>query len=338
VRDRHPRSSRSLFWAAGTLLFAAIAGAQQSSDPLDVVRIRPNFYMIAGAGSNIAVQTGPDGTVLVDAGTAEAAGQLLATIQKLSDQPIRYVLNTGADADHVGGNAKLSQGGRSFLLGTNPYHPDILQLPPLNGPLAKTTGNPYPASIMAPESVLRRMSAPTGKVSPFPGEGWPTESFADKRRYIYLNHEGIEMFRQPNAHSDADSIVFFRASDVIAAGDIIDVTRFPLIDLENGGSISGEIAALNRVIELAVRPIPLPFQGGGTYIIPGHGRVLTTIDVVDYRDMIVTLRDIIQDMMQRGMTLEQIYAASPTKAYEPLYGSNSHDFIRAIYQSLTKKS
>ena len=328
--------SRRLCLLFAALLFADIAGAQQNSEPLEVVRIRPNLYMIAGAGSNIAVQTGPQGTVLVDAGAAEAAGQVLSTLQKLSDQPIRYILDTSADADHVGGNARLSQAGRSFLLGTNPYHPDLL--PPPSGSPAKPTGNSYPASIMAPESVLRRMTAPTGKPSLFPSEGWPTESFSDRRRYVYLNHEGIEMFRQPNARSDADSIVFFRASDVIAAGDIVDITRFPAIDLEHGGSIQGEIAALNRVIELAVRPIPFPFEGGGTYIIPGHGRVLTTADVVDYRDMVVTVRDILQDMLQRHMTLDQIESASPTKPYEPLYGSNSRDFIRAVYQSLTKNN
>jgi len=329
VKHSYSRSSRWFGWAAGVLLLPAGAGAQQSSDAVDVVRVRPDFYMIAGAGANIAVEIGPDGIVLVDAGTDRASGEVIAALEKLSGQPIRYIINTGADADHVGGNARLSKAGRSiWATGTEP----------LGGAFAKSMTNGYAASVLAPEGVLRRMSAPTGKAAPFPSDAWPTESFSEKRRYVYLNHQGIEVFRQPAAHSDADSIVFFRASDVIAAGDIIDATKFPVLDLENGGSIQGEIEALNHVIELSVRPIPFPFQDdAGTYIIPGHGRAYDLSDVVEYRDMIVTIRDIVQDMIERGMTLEQIMAADPAKAYERHYGSNSNDFIQAVYKSLTRK-
>ena len=321
------------------LLFLTIGGperiarAEQSSDELDVVRVRPNFYMIAGAGGNIAVQTGPEGVVLVDAGTGESSDRVLAAIHRLTDQPIRYILNTSADADHVGGNGRVSKGGRNILaMGTAP----------LGGEFGKEMTNGYAATTLAAEKVLLRMSAPTGKASPFPNDTWPTESFTEKRRYIYLNHEGIEMLRQPAAHSDGDSIVFFRASDVVAAGDIINADRFPVIDLENGGSIQGEIEALNRVIELAVRPIPFISEGGGTYILPGHGRVYDQADAVEYRDMIVIIRDVIQDMIQRGLTLDQIKEASPAKPYEPRYGAKSgpwttNDFVAAVYQSLTGK-
>jgi hypothetical protein len=178
-------------------------------------------------------------------------------------------------------------------------------------------------------------------VPPFPSDTWPNEAFEGKRQYIYFNHEGIEVFRQA-AHDDTDSIVFFRGSDVICAGDAIDADRFPMIDVAHGGSIQGEIDALNSIIELVVRPIPFVFESGGTYVIPAHGRLYQQADVVNYRDMIVIIRDIVQDMMKRGMTLAQIQAAGPAKAYEGEYGAQhgpwtTNDFVEAIYRSLAKK-
>lgn len=327
---------------AGTLLAGLLLNmsallkvtyAQQNNVKLEALQLRSNFYMIAGGGSNIGVQIGPDGVVLVDAGSLEASDQVVAAIHKMTDLPIRYIIDTGADADHVGGNGKLAKAGRSiFAAGTTP----------IGGQFASAMTNGFAATILATDNVLLRMSAPTGQKAPFPSDAWPTETFTVKRSYIYLNHEGIEIFAEPAAHSDADSTVFFRASDVIAAGDILDSTRFPVIDLAKGGSIQGEIEALNHVIELSVQPIPFVNSEGGTYIIPGHGRILELIDVVEYRDMIVTIRDIIQDMIQREMTLAQIEAASPAKAYESEYGSNSgpwttNDFIQAVYESLTRK-
>ena len=312
---------------------APFARAQQSNEAIDVLQVRPNFYMIAGAGGNIGVQMGPDGVVLVDTGAAEASDRVLATIEKLTDQPIRYIVNTGADADHVGGNAKLSKAGRSiFATGTDP----------IGGEFGKALTNGYAATILAAENVLLRMSAPTGKTAPFPNDAWPTETFAEKRKTIYFNHEGIEVLRQPSAHSDSDSLVFFRASDVVAAGEVIDATRFPVIDLANGGSIQGEIEALNHVVELAIRPIPFVFSGGGTIVLPGRGRIYEHADAVEYRDMIVIIRDVIQDMIQRGMTLDDIKAASPAKPYEPQYGAkagpwSTNDFVEAVYKSLTAK-
>jgi cyclase len=309
------------------------AHAQTNNEPVEVIRLRPNFYMLGGAGGNIGVQTGLDGVVLVDAGSQEASDRVLAVIQKLSDQPIRYILNTSADADHVGGNGKLARAGRSvFAMGPEP----------IGGEFARAMTNNFAATVAATENVLLRMSAPTGSTSAFPNDSWPTETFTDKRRFLYFNGEGIELFRQPSAHSDGDSIVFFRASDVIAAGDIIDTTRFPWIDLTKGGGIQGEIEALNHVLELSVHPVPFIFQEGGTYIIPGHGRVYQHVDVVEYRDMIVIIRDVIQDMIQRGLTLEEIKAASPAKPYEPQYGAKSgpwttDNFVEAVYAGLTGK-
>jgi glyoxylase-like metal-dependent hydrolase (beta-lactamase superfamily II) len=304
------------FFLAGT------GRAQQDRAGLEVVQVRPNFYMIAGAGANIGVQIGPDGVVLVNAGTREASGEVLDEIRKLTREPIRYILNTSADADVVGGNAALSR------------VPGLL-------------------AIAAHENVLNAMSAPTGETSPFPTDAWPTESFFESRRYLYFNDEGIEIFHLPAAHSDGDSVVFFRRSDVVVAGHVLDDTRFPVIDLARGGSIQGEIDALNRLIELAIPPGP--FVGtprgaiaasempGGTEVLPARGRVYRQLDVVEYRDMVVIIRDAIKHMIDQKMTLDQIKAAAPAKAWEPRFGATTGSwtttqFVEAVHKSLMDES
>jgi len=158
---------------------------------------------------------------------------------------------------------------------------------------------------------------------------------------MYMNSEAVITMHLAAAHSDGDSIVMFRRSDVIAAGDILDTTRFPMIDVDHGGSINGEIEALNRLIELTIPAVPWVWREGGTYVVPGHGRICEQSDVVEYRDMVTILRDIVQDMIRRGMTLEQIKAADPTKPYYQ-YGSKTGPwttdmFVEAVYKSLTVK-
>ncbi len=324
-----------LLLGAAAIAVCTAAGpvfAAESSWSVKALQIHPNFYMIAGAGANIAVQTGDDGTVLVDAGTREAADRVLAILKSLTDQPIRYILNSSGDADHVAGNGVLSKAGRSiFFTGPQPINS-------FGGASAKLG-----ASIFAPVAVLQKVSAPTGQAPPFPTDVWPNEAFDGPHEYIYFNHEGIEVFHQ-STHDDTDSIVFFRGSDVICAGDAIDTNRFPVIDVAHGGSIQAEIDALNHIIDLSVRPIPFVFEAGGTYIIPGHGRIYQQADVVYYRDMMVIIRDIVQDMINRGLSLGQIQAEAPAKAYERQYGAQNgpwttNNFIEAIYQSLvTQKS
>jgi glyoxylase-like metal-dependent hydrolase (beta-lactamase superfamily II) len=204
------------------------------------------------------------------------------------------------------------------------------------------TANSYPATIVSTEQILVRMSTPDGQKTPYPSEAWPQETFPDRRKDYYMNHEGVQIYREPPAHSDSDSMVLFRGSDVVVTGDIIDANRFPVIDVARGGSIQGEIEALNQVIDLSFRPMPFVFSEGGTYVVPGHGRIYDRQDAVEYRDMVVTIRDIIQDMIERGLTLPQIKEASPAKAYEREYGAKSgpwttNDFVEAVYKGLTEK-
>jgi glyoxylase-like metal-dependent hydrolase (beta-lactamase superfamily II) len=322
-------------WTAAIAFVLVVCGgvpgqaAEPENGELEVVRVRPNFYMISGAGGNIGVQIGSDGVVLVNAGAVNASDRVLAAIRKLTQLPIRYVIDTNAEADFVGGNGKLAKAGRTIF--TN-----VLG----NAALADAMTNGGAAAILAHNSILDRMSAPTGKASPFPDDALPTEAFYPKRYTLRMNDEGIEVLYQPAAHSNADSIVFFRGSDVVVAGDVLDKTRFPVIDIANGGSIQGEIDALNKLIELAIPPTPFIYKGVGTYVIPGHGRLCEQMEVVDYRDMVVIVRDVIADMIKQGMTLDQIKAASPAKPYETQYGAQegaTSAFVEAIYKSLTGK-
>jgi glyoxylase-like metal-dependent hydrolase (beta-lactamase superfamily II) len=317
-------------WAATAIGVSAVAflAAQQQSQPrageggVEVLQLRPNFYMLVGAGGNIAVQVGVDGAVVVDAGSVGRAPAVVDTIKKLSSGPIRYVINTSADADHVGGNEIVARAGQNLFTAPDP-----------------TGAGPAGAAIMSAHNVLARMSAPTGQKAPFAEGAWPTETFDRGRKYMYLNGEGIEVFHLPAAHTDGDAIVFFRRSDVVVAGDVFETERFPVIDIARGGSVEGEIAALNRVIELAIPSIPIVSREEGTWVVPGHGRLSDQLDVVQYRDMVTIVRDRVRDLVKAGMTLEQVKATSPARGYTRRYGADAgpwttEAFIESVYRSL----
>jgi cyclase len=295
---------------------------------VEILRIRPNFYMIAGAGANVAVQVGVDGVVLVDTGLRDKFDDVMSAIRTITPAPIRFIVNTSADADHVGSNDRFLQDGQAAF-------DKIANLFPRNYFLSGAV------AILAHEAVLRRMTAPTGQPSPFPAAAWPTETFEAGRRYVYLNDEGIEIVHHPAAHTDGDATVFFRRSDVIVAGDIFDTTRFPVINLERGGSLQGTLQALNRLIATAIPSLPDVSREVGTSVIPGHGQVGDQFDLLDYRDMLVIVRDHVLDLIKSGKTLEEIKAASPAKGFVGRYGASSgpwttDDFIEAVYRSLVE--
>jgi glyoxylase-like metal-dependent hydrolase (beta-lactamase superfamily II) len=316
--------------ALAATLAAGSGWAQRADDAnFEVLQIRPNFYMIAGAGGNIGFQVGVDGVVVVDTGSASTAAAVVAAIKKVTTQPIRYVINTSADPDHVGGNEAVAKAGQTLFTqgGGAGIGADFLG------------GG---ASILSVEQVLTTMSGQGGKSPPFPVAAWPTETFNQPRKYMYLNGEGIEVFRQPAAHTDGDAIVFFRRSDVVVAGDIFDLTRFPVIDVAKGGGIRGEIAALQKLVDTAIPSVPIVSREEGTLIIPGHGRICDQLDVVEYRDMVTIIRDRIRDLMKQGLSLERIKAAAPARGYTRRYGSGSgswttNNFIEAVYRSMSEK-
>ena len=298
---------------------AASQSAAAPSNSLEILEVRPSFFVIVGAGANIGVQVGEDGVVVVDAGSAAAAPAVLAAIKRISAKPIRYVIDTGPDTDHVGGNETLSKAGEKLFANST-----------LGG-----GGMDSIAPIISAEGVLRRMT--TSGLG-----GRPTDVFHYSRKYMYLNGEAIEILHQPAAHTDSDVFAFFRRSDVVVAGDVLDTRQFPVIDVERGGSIEGEIAALNRLVDLAVPSVPIVTREDGTIVVPGHGRLCEQYDVVEYRDMVTIIRDRVRDLMKAGRTLAEVKAAQPAKGYMGRYGNSggawtTDHFIEAVYRSLAKE-
>ena len=321
---RHMRKSAVASVFAGAVLACAslvapISAQNAATAGLHTLHVQGNVYMLVGAGGNITLQIGDDGVLLVDSGTAQSAGDVVKAIRMVTDKPIRYIINTSADPDHVGGNDAIGKLG-STIAGGN-----------------VGAGAGVGAGIIAHENVLNRMSAPTGKSSPYPTTAWPTDTFVSKQKELYFNGESIETIYKPG-HTDGDSIVYFRKSDVISAGELFNTLTFPVIDLSRGGSIKGVLAGLNDMLDIA---IPKAMQEGGTYIIPGRGRLTDEADLLEYRDMVTIIRDRVQDAIKRGQTLDQVKAAKFTLDYDARWGATSGPwttdmFIEAIYKDLSK--
>jgi cyclase len=307
----------------GLAIFTAAAQQNAPSAELHALPVQGNVYMLVGAGGNITVQIGNQGVLLVDTGLAQNSEKVLAEVRKLSSRPIRYIINTHVHADHTGGNAAIAKAGVTVTGGN------------VAGNITDASEG---AAVIANQAVLDRMSAPpaAGEAA-IPFAALPTDTYITKEKHMFFNGEGIEIIHEPNAHTDGDSFVYFRRSDVVSTGDIFTPGNYPVIDLKRGGNIQGIIAALNKLIELT---IPADKQEGGTYVIPGHGRLCDQADVVEYRDMATIIRDRIQNLIKEGMTLEQVKAAKPTRDYDPEYGATTgfwtNDmFVEAVYRSLS---
>lgn len=321
--------SIAIFLALSSWTDSASAQRASASD-VEVVQLRPNFYVIGGAGGNILVQIGPEGVILVDSGSTPMADEVLVEIRRLTPLPIRYIINTSMDADHVGGNEVLSKAGLSILPGA------VAAGAGLGDDVLANFGY---ASVLAHENVLTRMTAAK---PPIPSVFYPTKTFFYHAYSMYLNGEGIQIIHQPAAHTDGDVIVFFRRGDVIATGDIIDTTRFPFIDVERGGTLQGELDALNRLMDLSIHNVPLLWYPDRTFLVPGHGHVYDKLDLLEYRDAVTIVRDRVQDLIDHGMTLAQVQAANPTLGYRSQYGRDSGPwttemFVAAIYHELAAK-
>jgi glyoxylase-like metal-dependent hydrolase (beta-lactamase superfamily II) len=273
--------------------------------------------MLVGAGGNITVQAGKDGILLVDSGVATMSNKVLEAIRSLSKRQITYIVNTSDGIDHVGGNENFAKTGR---------------------PLAINRAAQASVYIVAFSTILDRMSNPNA--TPAIGEaGWPNDTYSVPLKNLYFNGEAVQIFHQP-ATTDGNSIVFFRHSDVVSTGDLFDPTEYPIIDLKSGGSIQGVVEGLNRLRQIV---IPADHMEGGTMIVPGHGRVCDAADLDTYHQMVTIVRDRLQDMIKRGMTLEQVKAARPTRDFDPIYGRNmgtwtTDMFIEAAYKSLATKT
>ena len=282
--------------------------AQQGGGDVETIPVQGNVHMVVGSGANIAVQVGEDGVLVVDTGLGPMAEKVIAAIRRLSPGPIRWIINTSGDPDHTGGNDAISHAGK--------------------------TVNGNAAAIHAHENVLTRMDK-----SGVPDSAWPLNTFYEASKDFSFNDEAVILNHLPAAHTNGDTIVYFRRSDVIVAGDVFMTTTYPVIDVRNGGSVQGSIDALNHLLDIAV---PKKQEEGGTYVIPGHGRVSDEADVLEYRDMLVIVRDRIGDLIKKGMTLDQVKAARPTLDFDPRYSAPSGpastaQFVEAIYRDLSQK-
>jgi cyclase len=300
-----------------------------NSDPHDgnihVWPVQGNIYLLIGDGGNVAVQVGDQGALVVDTGAGKLADKVIAEIRKLiGEKPIQFVVNTSIHSDFTGGNVKLHEAGAD---------------PSLLGSFFSEGAQSFAdagigATLIAHQNVQNRMNAARA----LPTSGWPTDTYLEGRRRKYYNDEGIDILWEPNAITDGDSVVHFRRSDVIVTGDILTTTQYPFIDIKNGGSLQGEIAALDNILD---RTIYKHLGEDGTLIVPGHGRICDEYEVAEYRDMLAIVRDRVQALIDQGATLDQVKAARVTVDYNPRYGANSGPwttdmFIEAAYTSLKR--
>jgi cyclase len=307
--------------AVACLALGVHLGAQQvkPDNEIHILKVQGDVYMLVGPAGNTAVQIGPMGVLVVDTQTADMSDKLIAAIRTLSDKPIRYIINTSFDPDRTGGNEAVAKAGT-----------------PATGLVGGSFGRG--AAILARENVLDRMSAPSGQKAPTPEGAWPTDTWFEGNKEVFFNGEPVIAMPVPPGHTDGDSIVFFRHSDVVVAGNIFNMNYFPTVNLAAGGNIQGVVDGLNHMLDIAV---PEHEQEGGTYIMPGHGRLTDEHDLLEYRDMVTIVRDRVQAMIKKGMTLEQVKAAKPTFEYDKRWSASSgpastDGFVEAVYKSLKK--
>lgn len=322
-------ATRTLRILAGILLAVlcqqqGLAQVPDAEPTVEVLQVRDDIYMLVGQGGNITMQVGDDGILIVDTQFARMSDAIIAAIREISDEPIRYIVNTHHHGDHIGGNGRLRRVGDTVIGGNMPGAV----------PYAEGGG----AQVISHENVLLRLTGAVGEQG-VEAELWPTNTFFNDEKQMHLNGEGIRIIHQPKAHTDGDVIVFFRRSDVIAAGDFFRTTGWPRIDLAGGGSYRGTIDALNNLVDLM---IPVYGQDGGTLVIPGHGRLSGIGDVLDFREMTIVIGDRIDRMIDDGMSLEQVIAARPAMDYEPVYGSPddpevTNQFVESAYISLMQE-
>ena len=282
------------------------------------VHVQGNVWMLVGAGPNLVMQVGDEGVLLVDTGAPGTADAVLAAIREVTDKPIRFIVNTSADRERVGNNAVFG----------------VL-------PGGSTTGSgrgPTP-QIVAHSNVLTRMNRDEPGRAAYPASALPTDAYLAARRDLFFNGEVVQIVHQPSATTDGDSLVHFRGSDVIAAGDLFTTTHFARFDSNRGGRYQGVLSALNAMLDIAV---PRFMQEGGTYIIPGRGRISDEADLVEVRDQVYMIRDRVRELaVTEQMTLDQVRARRPLLDIEARYDRpewSAELFLEAVYRELSEST
>ena len=293
---------------------------------IQVLHVKGSVHMLVGSGGNIAVQVGDQGTLLVDTGSGAMTDEALAAIESITPEPIRYIVNTSHARDYTGGNAAIATAGGQVLT--------------FRGAGSSSVQGQFGAdrsSIISFYSVFHRMAAPPGEMEPREEAAWPNNTFSIPLKRLYFNDEPVMIMHRPST-TDGNVVVLFRKSDVVAAGALLNLETFPVIDVDAGGSIQAVVDGLNGLIDLAV---PSGRSEGGTMIIPGRGRIADFAEAAQQRDMMTVIRDRVQDMIGKGMTLEEVIEAGPTRGYDARYGRDTGAwttgmFVEAVYRSLSE--
>jgi glyoxylase-like metal-dependent hydrolase (beta-lactamase superfamily II) len=326
----HERRLKARSWVGSAALALALTGLgllaepvrADQAEPLQLLPVQGNVYLLAGGPVNVTVQVGADGILLVDAPPAERSAEAMKLLRQLSPQPIRLLISTAADAERVAGDQALE-----------PF------AEPVPGDrVANLVGPGTRLRALVQENALNRIdSMPASGRGPF-DNAVLSDEYGTAERDFYFNNDAIILYHAAVAHSDGDTIVQFRHADVVATGDLFSPGQFPRIDVARGGSVQGELAALNELLYLA---IPRRYEEGGTYVVPGRGRICDEADVVEYRDMLRIVTDRVENLLAQHRTLAQVLSARPAFDYETEYGGahggpTADEFVSAVYQSLAK--
>ncbi|HTI66902.1 MAG TPA: hypothetical protein VL460_05065 [Caulobacteraceae bacterium] len=324
--SRQPALEDQLAYAAqapkaGTFQLIPLRVLQEVRGQEGMITIQNGIYVLQGPDGNVTVQIGPEGSVVIDSARKAQAAELVAALKALvGPHTIRFVFTTNGDPERAEAAYDVRKSGKAIFGGN------------VAGQASDLAGE---AVHMSHQAVLDRLSG-IGKDKAVDETEWPKETYAEEDYDFHFNDEGVQFFHAPAAHTDGDSVVFFRRSDVVVAGDLWDTGAYPRIDTAHGGTVQGVLDGLNHVVELT---IPGNKQEGGTLVVPGRGRPGDEAEVVEYRDMVTIIRDRIKDMADKGMTLDQIKAAKPSFDYDGRYGSTTGPwttdmFISAVYEGV----
>ncbi len=294
--------SKTSYWLSAALLISPASAWSQEDVEIKVQQLTEHVYMLEGRGGNIGLSIGDDGVFMIDDQYAPLTPAILDAIGKLTDKPVKFVLNTHWHADHTGGNENLGNAG---------------------------------AIIVAHDKVRERMSTEQfrkligGRTPPSPEAAWPTVTFNDRISF-FMNDDEIQAFHIAPAHTDTDSFIYFSSADVLHMGDIFFNKRFPFIDVDLGGSVDGTIRAANLALDITTEK---------TKIIPGHGPLANREDLKDYRDILLTVRNSVAELIHEENTLEQVLAAQLTESLNETWNwnfINGDRLVGLIYADLSK--
>jgi cyclase len=287
-----------------TTIIVNYVNAQDENVTINTTKLTDNIYMLEGSGGNIIVSVGQDGVFMVDDQFAPLTEKIKEAISKITDQPVKFVINTHLHPDHVGGNENLGELG---------------------------------AMIVSHDNVRKRLSTEQFSeffkrtIPPMPEKGLPIVTFSDNMT-VYQNGDEIKIIHVDNGHTDGDSIVYFTKNNVIHVGDDFNDKSYPFIDLSSGGSIDGLISSLETISSII---------NDETKVVSGHSEISNKTKVNEFTNMLKDVRENVNQMIENGKSLEEIITSQPTSIYDEIYYDHTRfqpeDLITFIYQSLTKK-